>query len=59
LARYQEKVIKKFLSQSQMAHLWDIIGELELKGELNQLPAVAFKLLMLTGARKNEILPLK
>jgi integrase len=42
-----------------MTHLWETIGELERKGELNKLPAVAFKLLMLTGARKNEILSLK
>ena len=59
LARYQEKAIKRFLSQAQMTLLWDTISDLENKGELNQLPATAFKLLMLTGARKNEILSLK
>jgi integrase len=59
LSRYQEKAVKRFLSQGQMSLLWETISNLEDKGELNMLPAAAFKLLMLTGARKNEILSLK
>lgn len=59
LDRYQETTIKRFLSQEQMTLLWETIIDLESRGVLNELPATALKLLMLTGARKNEILSLK
>jgi integrase len=59
LARYHEKTIRRFLSQGQMTLLWETVTGLERSGVLNQLPATAFKLLLLTGARKNEILSLK
>jgi integrase len=59
LERYQEKAILKFLNQEQMADIWEAILRLESSQKLRPLPATAFKLLMLTGARKNEILSLK
>ena len=59
LARYQETTVRRFLSQEQMTLLWETIGRLECSGALNRLPAAALKLLLLTGARKSEILSLK
>jgi integrase len=59
LVRYQENKILRFLSQEQMKDIWNSINRLQDTGKLNKLPATALKLLILTGARKNEILSLK
>jgi integrase len=59
LERYRETTVKRFLSQEQMSGLWETITDLEARGVLNRLPAAALKLLMLTGARKSEILSLR
>jgi integrase len=59
LVRYQERKILRFLSQKQMKEIWDTIVSLENDGRLNKIPAAALKMLILTGARKNEILSLK
>jgi integrase len=42
-----------------MKDIWETIVRLENIGKLNHIPATALKLLILTGARKNEILSLK
>jgi integrase len=59
LMRYKEASINRFLSIEQMQLIWDSILDLEKNGQLNLLPAAAIKILILTGARKNEILSLK
>ncbi|MDR1297104.1 MAG: site-specific integrase [Deltaproteobacteria bacterium] len=59
LIRYHENKIQRFLSQKQMRSIWETIGRLEEAGRLNKVPAAALKLIVLTGARKNEILTLK
>ncbi|MDR1083640.1 MAG: site-specific integrase [Deltaproteobacteria bacterium] len=59
IERYQEKPILKFLSVDQLNEIWDTIIRLEKDNNINLLPATALKILMLTGARKNEILGLK
>jgi integrase len=59
LMRYQENKILRFLTQKQMKDLWETILRLEKSNKLNKIPATALKLLILTGARKNEILTLK
>jgi integrase len=59
IKRYYEKPILKFLNQNQMTNIWHTIIKLEYSKKLKELPATALKLLMLTGARKNEILSLK
>jgi integrase len=42
-----------------MRDIWEAIARLENLGKLNPIPAAALKLLILTGARKNEILALR
>jgi integrase len=59
LVRYQENKILRFLSQKQMKNIWETILRLETSNKLNKIPATALKLLILTGARKNEILSLR
>jgi integrase len=59
LIRYHENKIQRFLSQKQMKDIWDTINRLERENKLNRIPATALKLIILTGARKNEILSLK
>ncbi|MDR2301403.1 MAG: site-specific integrase [Deltaproteobacteria bacterium] len=59
LVRYQENRVLRFLSQKQMRDIWEAIARLENLGKLNPIPAAALKLLILTGARKNEILALR
>jgi integrase len=59
LVRYQENKILRFLSQKQMKDIWKTIERLQKSDKLNKIPANALKLIILTGARKNEILSLK
>jgi integrase len=59
IERYQEKPVLKFLSLDQLKEIWDVIIRLEQGNQINLYPATALKILMLTGARKNEILGLK
>ncbi|MDR3205039.1 MAG: site-specific integrase [Deltaproteobacteria bacterium] len=59
IERYQENPILRFLTQEQMKLIWEAVVNLDRAGKLNPLPVLAFKLLILTGARKNEILGLK
>jgi integrase len=59
IERYQEQPILRFLNKEQMKLLWEAVVNLSAAGKLNPSPALAFKLLILTGARKNEILGLK
>jgi integrase len=59
IERYKEKPILKFLNLPQMKEIWFAVNRLLRAKKLNFLPAVAVKLLLLTGARKNEILGLK
>jgi integrase len=59
LPRYKEVPIKKFLNQSQLKLIWDSLLEMEKSSKLKMLPAAALKILLLTGARKNEVLSLQ
>jgi integrase len=59
VSKFQEKPILKYLSLSQLKTILDGLSKLESSGQINLLPATAIKLLILTGARKGEILGLK
>jgi integrase len=50
---------ERFLSAEEAAALFKIMGELEAKGELRPGHAAIFRLLLLTGARRNEIAALR
>lgn len=52
-------VKERFLSPSEMKSLWTAVGELEATKGINPTFADAIRLLLLTGARKTEILGLK
>lgn len=52
-------VKERFLSPKEMRALWDALERLEKAGEMNPAFADAIRLLMLTGARKSEILGLR
>jgi integrase len=59
IERYQEKPVLRFLSVHQLREIWEAINRLEKNNLINARPAAALRLLILTGARKNEILDLK
>jgi integrase len=59
IVRHKETPILKFLNLPQLQELWDAIDRLENSQKLHLYPATALKLLIMTGARKNEILGLK
>lgn len=50
---------ERFLSDGEAATLFEVLDRLEAAGELNAKYASIFKLLLLTGARRNEIAALR
>src|SRR5262249_45858116 len=50
---------ERFLSRSEVIALADTIADMEEEGALNPRMAAAIRLLMLTGARKSEMLKLR
>ena len=51
IERYQELKRERWLSDSELKRLWSILEK-----HSNHIAAYAVKLLLLTGARKNELL---
>ncbi|MDR3204095.1 MAG: tyrosine-type recombinase/integrase, partial [Deltaproteobacteria bacterium] len=56
---YKEHRQLLFLDQAQLNKIWNVINQLLKENKIKLVPATALKLLMLTGARKNEILNLQ
>ncbi|MDR1656453.1 MAG: site-specific integrase [Deltaproteobacteria bacterium] len=56
---YKESKKLDFLNEKTLNDIWNIINDLENKNKINFVPAAALKILLLTGARKNEILSLQ
>ena len=57
--KYREKKRERFLTDEEFRRLGDILNEMEADKTLPVYPAAAFRLLMLTGCRRNEIVTLR
>ena len=57
--KYPERSCERFLSEREFRRLGRVLGELEAEGRVSPSAAAAFRLLMLTGCRRNEILTLR
>jgi integrase len=57
--KYKEKKRERFLSREELARLFGVLSEAEKNGSENIYVIAALKLLILTGARMNEILTLR
>lgn len=56
---YKERKRERFLSPNEIAHLGMVLAEIEAEGTGNPYVIAAIRLLLLTGARLNEILTMK
>jgi integrase len=59
IQKFKERSIERFLSTEEMTRLGTAIRDLEAEGRISMFAAAAFRLLMLTGARRGEIKDLK
>lgn len=59
VAKYKLSKRERYLTAEEYARLGSVLAELEAAGEISLYPAAALRLLMLTGARLNEILTLQ
>ncbi len=57
--KYKKRSCERFLSDEEFRRLGDVLKEMEDDGTLSASAAAAFRLLMLTGCRRNEILTLQ
>jgi integrase len=57
--RYREEGRERFLSAEELARLGDALRTMEAVGEIDAFAAAAIKLLVLTGARRGEILAMR
>ena len=57
--KYKKRSCERFLSEEEFRRLGDVLKEMEDDGTLSVSAAAAFRLLMLTGCRRNEILTLQ
>ncbi len=57
--KYPERSSERFLSEREFRRLGRVLGEMEAEGKVSGSAAAAFRLLMLTGCRRNEILTLR
>ena len=57
--KYREKKRERFLTDEEFRRLGEVLNAMEAKGTLPIYPAAAFRLLMLTGCRRNEIVELE
>ena len=57
--RFKDGRRERYLSQDEAGAIWRSVGELEREGRLTASQAACFKLLMLTGARRGEIVGLR
>ena len=59
VVKYKERRRERFLSDGEFARLGTVLAEMEAEGRLSVHAAAAFRLLMLTGCRRNEIATLR
>ena len=57
--KYKKRSCERFLSEEEFRRLGDVLREMQDEGTLSESAAAAFRLLMLTGCRRNEILTLQ
>ena len=57
--KYKEKPRERFLSEEEFKRLGRVLDEMESEGKAQPNVVAAFRLLMLTGCRKSEILTLR
>ena len=57
--KYQKRSCERFLSEQEFRRLGRVLSELEAEGKVSASGIAAFRLLMLTGCRRNEILTLR
>ena len=57
--KYKKRSCERFLSEEEFRRLGDVLHEMQDEGTLSASAASAFRLLMLTGCRRNEILTLQ
>jgi integrase len=57
--KYRERPRSRFLSEVELTRLGDALGQIELAGTSPPAAIAAIRLLVLTGARKSEVLELK
>ncbi len=57
--KYRENARERFLSDEEFQRLGRVLGEVEDEGRVHPSAVAAFRLLMLTGCRKSEILTLR
>ena len=56
---FKEQKRERFLSPAEIAHLGSVLSEIEAEGKVGPYVIAAVRLLILTGARLNEILTMK
>ena len=59
IRKYKEHPRERFLSDEEFRRLGRVLDEVEAQGKVHPSAAAAFRLLMLTGCRKSEILTLR
>ncbi len=59
MKKYKERSCERFLSEEEFRRLGRVLGEVEAEGKVHPSAVAAFRLLMLTGCRRNEILTLR
>ena len=57
--KYRNRSCERFLSEQEFRRLGRVLSELETEGKISACGIAAFRLLMLTGCRRNEILTLR
>ena len=57
--KYRNRNCERFLSEEEFRRLGRVLSELEAEGKISASGIAAFRLLMLTGCRRNEILTLR
>lgn len=59
IKKYRQTKRERFLSREELARLGEVLGEAEINQEASLFAVAAIRLLILTGARLNEILTLQ
>lgn len=59
IKKYREKSRQRFLSNEELERLGSVLSDLEARGEESPFVISAIRLLLLTGARLGEVLPLE
>ena len=59
VAKYKENQVQRFLSDEELQRLGQALADVDEEGEISPYVTAAIRLLLLTGARLNEILTLK